>query len=316
MSASAARVAIFLGVRSDLVGRAINAVLTPPQAERFASTVGADLSRLVVNVTGWNKLVLLGPDRVFLFPRSAIGVEWFEREIAAYRALALTPLTVVPRLLFRWEDPEIYPFPFAAVTRLPGTVPPEPETLVEELGRAIACWHELEPPALAGARPPQHHDTPAYRWLRRALDPATSADAAAEAAERLGLLARAQAWADLLAQAAALRPVLVHGDIHEDQLLADGRRLTGIIDWETARIDHPFWDFDLGEWGTGLWRRSRRDFSALWARGWRAYSAARALDMDSRPLETAFRLRHALHLRDDPGDPAVLGTVEEHLGYL
>jgi hypothetical protein len=30
----------------------------------------------------------------------------------------------------------------------------------------------------------------------------------------------------------------------------------------------------------------------------------RGLDTDSRPLETAFRLRHALRLLADPGDPA------------
>ena len=189
-----------------------------------------DLGRLALNVTGWNKLVLLDSDRVFLFPRSAIGVEWFERELAVYRALAKTQLGVVPRLLGRWEDPEIYPFPFAAVTRLRGEVPAEPEALIEQLGDVIACWHELEPPALAGARPPHHHDAAHHRWLRRALNPATSAEAAAEAADRLGRPGRASAWADLLASAAQLAPVLVHGDIHEDQLLADGGRLTGIID--------------------------------------------------------------------------------------
>src|SRR5438309_1492540 len=132
-----------------------------------------------------------------------------------------------------------------------------------------------------------------------------------EAAGRLGRPARAAAWADLLTSAAQLAPVLVHGDIHEDQILADGDRLTGIIDWETARVDHPFWDFDLGEWGTGPWRRRRRDFSALWARGWRAYAQARGLETGSRPLETAFRLRHALGLFTDPGDPAVVGTIQE-----
>ena len=103
----------------DIIGQAVNAVLVPPQAERFASLVGAD-APADLNVSGWNKLVLMDADRVFLFPRSAIGVEWFERELAAYRALAGARLSVVPRLLGRWEDPEIYPFPFAAVTRLPG----------------------------------------------------------------------------------------------------------------------------------------------------------------------------------------------------
>jgi aminoglycoside phosphotransferase (APT) family kinase protein len=305
-----------LSVAGEIVGRAVNAVLVPPQAARFASLVGVDTGRLVLNVAGWNKLVLLDSDRVFLFPRAADGVEWFEREIAAYRALAQTGLTVVPRLLGRWEDPGIYPFPFAAVTRLPGEVPAEPEALTEQLGRAIACWHELEPPALAGARPPRHHDAAHHRWLRRALDPATTGEAAAEAAGRLGRPDRGPAWADLLASAARLGPVLVHGDLHEDQLLAEDGRLTGIIDWETARLDHPFWDFDLGEWGTGLWRRRRRDFGVLWARAWRAYATARGLDTDSRPLETAFRLRHALALLADPGDPALVGTIEEHLARL
>jgi aminoglycoside phosphotransferase (APT) family kinase protein len=305
-----------VGVSGDLVGRAVNAVLVPPQAERFGSLVGADTGRLALNVSGWNKLVLMDSDRVFLFPRAAAGVEWFERELAAYRALAAAGLSVVPRLLGQWEDPEIYPFPFAAVTRLPGTAPTAPEDLLDQLGRAIACWHELEPPSLAGSRPPRHHDAPHHRWLRRALDPATSASAAAEAADRLGRPASAPAWADLLASAARLAPVLVHGDIHEDQLLADGGQLTGVIDWETARVDHPFWDFDLGEWGTGLWRRRRRDFSALWARGWLAYAQRRGLDTDPRPLETAFRLRHALRLLADPGDPAVVGTIGEHLAEL
>jgi aminoglycoside phosphotransferase (APT) family kinase protein len=305
-----------LGVDGKIVGRAVNAVLVPPQAARFAALVGADTDRLVLNVAGWNKLVLLDRDRVFLFPRSATGVEWFEREIAAYRALARTGLTVVPRLLGCWEDQEIYPFPFAAVTRLRGEVPAKPEALVEQLGRVIARWHELQPPPLAGARPPRHHDAAHHRWLRRALAPATSAEAATEAAGRLGRPDRASAWADPLASAARLEPVLVHGDIHEDQLLAEGDRLTGVIDWETARVDHPFWDFDLGEWGTGLWRRHRLDFSVLWERGWRAYATARGLDTDSRPLETAFRLRQALQLLADPGDPAVVGTLDEHLAHL
>ena len=79
------------GVSGDIIGPAVNAVLVPPQVERFASLVGADTSLLVPNVSGGNKLVLLDSDRVFLFPRSAIGVEWFERELAAYRALADPP---------------------------------------------------------------------------------------------------------------------------------------------------------------------------------------------------------------------------------
>jgi aminoglycoside phosphotransferase (APT) family kinase protein len=303
-------------VSGDIVGRPAGAVLIPPQATRFAALTGADPDRLGLNVTGWNKLVLTDADRVFLFPRAAAAVEWFERELAVYQALARTGLEIVPRLLGRWEDPDIYPFPFAAVTRLRGTIPADAATLIEPLGLAIARWHQLEPPASADARPPRHHAAAHHRWLRRALSPATSAAAAAEAASRLDRAGRGPAWTELLARAARHAPVLVHGDIHEDQLLADDGRLTGVLDWETARIDHPFWDFDFGEWGTGLWRRHRRDFGTLWARGWRAYAGVRGLDTDSRPLETAFRLRHALALLDGSADPAVTGTLEEHLAFL
>ena len=111
--------------------------------------------------------------------------------------------------------------------------------------------------------------------------------------------------------------MLVDGDIHEDQLLADGGQLTGVIDWETARVDHPYWDFDLGEWGTGLWRRRRCDFSELWARGWRAYAKPARAGAPARarwrpPSASGTRSR----LLDDPGDRAVVGTLEEHLARL
>jgi len=34
-----------------------------------------------------------------------------------------------------------------------------------------------------------------------------------------------------------------------------------------------FWDFDLSEWGTELWRRHRAEFSQLWSRAWRPYAS-------------------------------------------
>jgi hypothetical protein len=90
-----------------------------------------DLDRLVLNGTGLNKLVLLDVDQVFLFLLWAMGVEWFDRGLAAYATLATTRLGIVPRLLGRGENPDIYLFPFAAVTRLRGQVPAEPKALIE-----------------------------------------------------------------------------------------------------------------------------------------------------------------------------------------
>ena len=301
---------------SSVVGDPLWAVLIPPQLERFRSLVDLGDGPVSVDLSGFNKYVVLADDRAFLFPRQASNVEWFERELATYRALEPTGIEVVPHVLGEWRDDAIYPFPFAAVTRLRGQRAGDASAFLDQLGRAMARWHEVAPPELPGARPPAHHDRADMGWLRRALDPATAAEALTEAADRLGRREKLTRWTDLLEAAACLRHVLVHGDIHEDQLLVVCDRLTGILDWETARIDHPFWDFDLGEWGTGLWRRHRRHFSRLWAIAWGSYARERGLDTDPAPLETAFRLRQALYLLDSDHEAAIAGTVEEHLGAI
>ena len=301
---------------SAVAGDPLWAVLIPPQLARFRTVTGVGDAPLAVNFTGWNKYVVLTGERAFLFPRHAVNVERFERELAVYRVLESTGLAVVPRVVGEWHDAAVSPFPFAAVTRLPGQHPIDATKLFAQLGRSIAHWHDLAAPELAGARPPAHHDRPEMRWLRRALDPATADAAAAEAVDRLGAHDRLPLWTERLEADARHHHVLVHGDIHENQLLAVGSRLTGILDWETARVDHPFWDFDLGEWGTGLWRVHRRDFSRLWSVAWRSYATERGLDTDAAPLETAFRLRHALSLLTDDGDPAIVGTIDEQLAAI
>jgi aminoglycoside phosphotransferase (APT) family kinase protein len=299
---------------SSFTGDPLWGVLIPPELNRFKAVVGIhDDATLHVDYTGWNKYVILVDDLAFLFPRRAVNVEWLERELAAYRALQPIELAVVPPLLGEWREDLVYPFPFAAVQRLPGELPTDASLLFDQLGRAIAQWHQIIPPNLPGARPPEHHDRAHMGWLRRALDPTTTHDAVEEAAQRLGRRDRLARWTELLDAAARLQHVLVHGDIHEGQMLAIDGELTGILDWETARVDHPFWDFDLGEWGTGLWRRHRCDFSRLWASAWRSYALERELDTDASPLETAFRLRQALYLLENDRDPDVVGTMEEHL---
>lgn len=67
-------------------------------------------------------------------------------------------------------------------------------------------------------------------------------------------LARFDAAAGLLD---AQVPVLVHGDLQPHNLLVDGDRLTGVLDWEAAKAGPPA--FDLGWWD---W------FSAAWSTPW------------------------------------------------
>lgn len=282
---------------SELAGEAVHAVLPPPQLRRFRALTGVgEEEPIEVVVGGWHKHALLTADRAFLFPRHAAHVAGFERELTAYGALADGAVPLVPRLLESWHDEGVHPYPFAAVTRLTGSHLPDPVRLFGQLGAAIAAWHDLSPPpdSLARSSPPEGHDQPHQRWLHRALDPAHTVDAVEEAVERLAMADRRQTWLDDLQAAAALPHVLVHGDVHEDQLLADGDALTGVVDWESARVDHPFFDFDFGEWGTGLWRDHRPEFPELWRRQWEPYASARGLDLPVEPLVTAFGVRQLL----------------------
>ena len=235
---------------SSAIGDPLWAVLIPPQLARFRTLVGLGVAPLAVDFTGCNKYVVLSEDRAFLFPRQANNVEWFERELTTCRALEPTGLAVVPRLTGEWHDDAVYPFPFAAVTRLHGVHPTDASSLVDQLGRAVAQWHQTHLSCPGPGHPRTTTDPTRTGFTAR---PSTTQDAAAEAADRLGHRERLTQWTELLDAGARHQHVLVHGDIHEDQLLVVDGQLSGILDWETARIDHPFWDFDLLEWGTELW---------------------------------------------------------------
>lgn len=282
---------------SRLAGDPLHAVLPPPQLRRFRVLAGvAEDEPVEVVVGGWHKHVLLTGDRAFLFPRHATNVEGFERELEAYRVLAANDVPLVPKLLERWDDESVHPHPFAAVTRLAGVHLDDPIELFDQLGRAIAVWHEIPlPGAFLPATVPAGHDAPHQRWLHQALDPVHVDAAVDEAVEVLDASDRRASWFDDLRAAAALPHVLVHGDVHEDQLLSEGGVLTGVLDWEGARIDHPFFDFDFGEWGTGLWRDHRPEFPELWRRLWTAYAGERDLALPVEPLVTAFGVRQLLH---------------------
>jgi hypothetical protein len=80
------------------------AVLIPPRLTSFRKLAQIGDEHLDVDFTGWNKFVLLAADRAYRLPREANGVEWFERELAAYRTPEPTGLPVVPKLLGEWRN--------------------------------------------------------------------------------------------------------------------------------------------------------------------------------------------------------------------
>ena len=280
---------------------------------RFRALLGlTEDDPIEANFTGWSKLVLLTSTQAVLFPRDHTQVDALQRDVTALRAMEALHLGVIPRVRAVWDDPEVSALPVVVVDRLLGTgldalverLPrPVLGDLFAELGALVARWHEVDPDAVP------------------ALPRRVPLEGVTTLADELELDPReARAATRALARAASLDPVLVHGDLHEGQLLvepAPPHRLTGVLDWQTARIDHPFVDFDLGEWGTAIWRGHRAHFPELRRRAWDAYAAVRGLPQD---LAAVFEWHHAtaharrlLGHRNFPvahGD-GVVGTLEE-----
>lgn len=287
----------------------IHAILIEPQFERFRACCQVSDAPLTVTFEGWSRHAILSPDRVFLFPRDRSRVPGLLREVAILEALDGRG-TPAPRLLGRWRDPAVSPYPFIAVSRLPGQTWSGLEanatldqltTVLSGLGRAIASWHRLDPrtlPRRVRGRRPQGHG-----GFERWLDSDVLQDAAIAAVRQLGLPPRrAAAWLRELEPLVAMAPVLIHGDINEGQILVDDHLVvTGIVDWETAGVGHPLKDFDFGEWGYGIFAWEH-EFDVLRQRMWEAYARARGGNLPSwRSVHLFFSLVWVAHFgqRDD-----------------
>lgn len=163
--------------------------------------------------------------------------------------------------------------------------------MLESLGRAIALWHRLDRRALPPfLRRRGRGDDDLSHFLSRDVD------AAVDLPE-----SRASAWRHGLARVASMRPVLIHGDINEGQILVDDSlRVTGIVDWETANIGHPLKDFDFGEWSYGIFAWDRQ-FDLLHRRFWEGCVSVHGGDLPSwRAVHLCFCLKWAFWFSQRP----------------
>jgi aminoglycoside phosphotransferase (APT) family kinase protein len=260
----------------------VHAVLSPPELPAFRALVGLDDEPLEVEVEGWSKLVLLSSDRAFLFARRG-------RERALLhgaeicQALAGLGVTCVPVVLGRWGPDELPSGPCVAFERRRGRPWASLEEdapledwlrMLESLGRTIASWHavglERFPPGLV--------TTPQFEprgFLSAALGDAPIEEVLAEAAELAGPdPGWPGTWRSVLERVRALEPVLLHGDVCENQLLVDDElRVSSVLDWDTACAGHRLHDFDFGEWGIGIFR-FEESFAELRRALWEPYRAA------------------------------------------
>ena len=189
---------------------------------------------------GWDNAVwLVDGQWAFRFPRRAIAVPGFEREMDVLPRLAPRLPLPVPVPVHRGRPAQGYPWPFFGARLLPGVEASDAvlddgarARLAGPLGAFVRALHAVEVAAVAGA-----HVLPVDPFGR--ADMARRVPRAREAiaeVERLGLW-RAPASAERLLVGAARMPpparlVLVHGDLHFRHVLVgpDGG-LTGVIDW-------------------------------------------------------------------------------------
>lgn len=230
---------------------AVSAVLVPPALERFRKLCEID-GAIEPRFEGYTKHVLLTDDRAFFFPRNHTIVGQLERECDVY---ATVDHPLVPRLLGRWHEEGISPYPFFAVTRLAGSVPAgiSPDNmpaLAVQLGAALAACHntsmDVVPRSLWAnpwSEPPEAPPTATdcytpFRSLGGAKHLAESA------ASFVGAASSATTLLDALRAAQAMAPVLAHGDLHDEQLLVDtSDNVTGILDWGFGGVLSPLADF-------------------------------------------------------------------------
>lgn len=281
----------------------VAAVLIPPQLQRFREVCQVAGSDFEVIFTGWSKHVVLIDDRAFLFARNSDGVPALEREANVLLVLESLGVSGVPRLVGRWEDKGISEYPFFATTRLSGDpfedLLPKLEfeqllAFFDELGRTLASWHDLNVAALPSWL--QDDNEPLGGMLRQ-MTREESLGAGLERAEALltphfpglSLGKWERAWREL----ASLSPVLLHGDICENQFLVDqDMRITGVLDWGTAHVGHLLGDFHFGEWDRPLFKWEAR-FAGLRKSLWTAYLNARGLHLDVDALHSLFTVTEA-----------------------
>lgn len=268
----------------------VHAVLPPPELARFRELTGIGDAPLDVDVSGWSKLALLTDDTVFLFPRRGRD-DALLHGARVSAALASQDVECVPRLLDHWPDDPLGVGPFIALERRSGTRWPdledgasvsEIETMLGSLGRATASWHRVAVPDVPTPLPRPSDVLDRNPWLLRLLDPEVSGQALDDAAQLLHpSTARRAAWQSAVTPVAALAPVLVHGDICENQILVDEHlEVRTVLDWDTACVGHPLLDFDFGEWGFSIYAHEA-EFGRLRRAWWEGYRSRRGLDLPS-----------------------------------
>lgn len=209
---------------------------------------------------GFGSLAVETPEGlVFRLARVAEAGEKYAREAAVLPVMKnYLPVSVPEPLAYLPAGADI-PFGVIGYRKLPG-VPVEAETLARESAQALAgqvgaLLAALQRIPVAALAPHDNWNTRQAEWPAalerqwRAVRPALCGALEGEAFRKV-----AGWWEDLLADESmsAYTPVVQHGDLWYGNLLVDGDRVVGLLDFEEVGIGDPALDFVpqlyLGEW--------------------------------------------------------------------
>jgi aminoglycoside phosphotransferase (APT) family kinase protein len=290
------------------IDNSVFGVLNYEQFEKFCDKMKLKPENIKANFDGWRKLVLESTDKVFLFPRDPNGVEWLDIEMLAYEVLNKQDYIPAPILFKRIKDQSISYYEFAVVSKLKGIAYSKLEnnvtyenvkTMLRNLSELFALWHDIPLESIPQKiKDREIYDASKYEWEIRILDQKTMKkslqvsykileDYLDKQDPQIGkeLLSEDTIllWTDCLEEIVNLDHVLLHSDIHEDQILVSSEEdmeITGILDWETVRINNPVWEFNFFEWGFGIWEW-RKNFNEFRRMMWKDYLKKRKINLKS-----------------------------------
>lgn len=219
-----------------VVDRSLAAALVREQFGLAAATV-----ELVA--AGWDYTVhRVDGVWAFRFPRRAQVLEPLRRELEVLPQLAPLLPVGVPEPVHAGVPSEAFPWPFYGSAWLPGreaTLAAGRDALAPQLGRLLRTIHDADVPGLP------------VDVMRRAdmrLRVPRLRDELA-ACEEEGIWSPPAAVSPLLELAERLPPpvtaTVCHGDLHVRQLLVDGSRLTGLVDWVDVCRSDPGLDLQI-----------------------------------------------------------------------
>jgi aminoglycoside phosphotransferase (APT) family kinase protein len=223
------------------VGRALEAWL---RARGVAAAVDVE-GRTTVGLSQETWLVRVttddgGRDAVLRLPTPASGGRAIVTQRTALQAVAGHGLPVPALLWFDDGEENGFGRPFVVMERARGDVPvgwhtiPEPgrTALAEQAINVLAALHEIDPAPLAADAAGRTLPS-SLEWARRRLE---------RVAPLPPVVTAALWWLDRHVPPEPELWTIVHGDYRMGNLVVDGGRITGVLDWELAAPGDPVAD--------------------------------------------------------------------------